>query len=411
MASAVERERHLSMTASDRSVSRLLTALNRRLRLHLWFPHLPLFLAVLFLSLLELRPLAEKVLAGGFSLQGVMSLSMAVLLDFVDGAPRVIAGVFLAAMSIGLLLRSRLAWIISAMVIVVDLAGYLLAGPVQLPGLAYYNAALLTGLILAHRSFQRSSVAAASLFALTSFLMLIVYSVMGAYIMGTEFAPPISDLTTALYFSIVTMSTVGYGDIVPVTPETRLFVVSVIIIGITVFATSLSTLLIPLISRKLDRLLHPQGGSMKYTNHYIIVSQSALALNSAKKLLERGNKVLFIVNTQPEHPIEETELIVGDATDTDVLARANGKDAKAILALCDDDSTNVFVVLAAKELDGSVKTVAVFSDARNMARVKLVHPDLVISPTILGGELLAMALSGEKLQGEHLIDRLLQFDT
>ena len=332
MASAVERERHLSMTASDRSVSRLLTALNRRLRLHLWFPHLPLFLAVLFLSLLELRPLAEKVLAGGFSLQGVMSLSMAVLLDFVDGAPRVIAGVFLAAMSIGLLLRSRLAWIISAMVIVVDLAGYLLAGPVQLPGLAYYNAALLTGLILAHRSFQRSSVAAASLFALTSFLMLIVYSVMGAYIMGTEFAPPISDLTTALYFSIVTMSTVGYGDIVPVTPETRLFVVSVIIIGITVFATSLSTLLIPLISRKLDRLLHPQGGSMKYTNHYIIVSQSALALNSAKKLLERGNKVLFIVNTQPEHPIEETELIVGDATDTDVLARCAASRSRSAMA-------------------------------------------------------------------------------
>lgn len=146
---------------------------------------------------------------------------------------------------------------------------------------------------------------------------------------------------------------------------------------------------------------------MEFKNHYVIISQSAMALNSSKELLKRGEKIVFIVESLPDHQDEQVTYIVGDPSNLDVLQRANSTAAKAILALSNDDSTNVFVILAAKELAGSAKTVTVVNDARNLARMKLVHPDIVISPAILGGELLAMALSGETLQTDDLIKKLL----
>jgi voltage-gated potassium channel len=48
-------------------------------------------------------------------------------------------------------------------------------------------------------------------------------------VLGDEFTPPVHDLATAVYFSIVSMSTVGYGDIVPHAPTARLFTASVIV--------------------------------------------------------------------------------------------------------------------------------------------------------------------------------------
>jgi voltage-gated potassium channel len=244
---------------------------------------------------------------------------------------------------------------------------------------------------------------------MTSVLSLLAYAVVGAYVLGPQFSPPIEDFVTALYFAVVSMSTVGYGDIAPKTPEARLFVVSIIILGITVFATSLSALLVPLINRRVQLLLRSRGGTMGRADHYVIVSESALARNSYKELKARDQKVTFILDRAPEHDDEHLDVVVGDASDLDVLRRADGQNAKAILALSDDDSENAFVVLAAKELAGSVKTVAVVNDARNLARIKRVHPDLIIAPHILGGELLAMALSGEDVQGEHLMRQLLQF--
>jgi voltage-gated potassium channel len=390
---------------------KVIASIWRRCRPYLWFPHVPLFLATLCLGLLELKQLVHGILIGGVTVQDLLSLSKTLISGIIDGAPKIISGAFLVIMSIGLLLKSRLAWIICILVIVVNLLVFYFSKNFQPISFATYNIVLLIAFFLSRQSFQHSSVATATLFAITSVISLLAYAIVGTYILGAQFSPPIQDFGTAFYFAIVTMSTVGYGDILPITPETHLFVVSIIILGITVFATSLSTLLVPLINKRVHRLMHSEGKIMKYTDHYVIVSQSALALNSGKELLKRGDKVVYIVDELPDDEDDGGAIfIAGDASSIDVLQRANGKNAKAILALSNDDSFNLFVILAARELDDSVKTVVVVNDARNLARVKLVRPNLIISPTILGGELLAMALSGEKLQGDDLLNRLLQFE-
>ncbi|WP_205690512.1 ion channel, partial [Poseidonibacter lekithochrous] len=81
---------------------------------------------------------------------------------------------------------------------------------------------------------------------------------------------PINDLSTALYYAIETMTTVGYGDIVPVSEPARLFTISVIIAGITVFATSLTSVLGPAVQSGYERLTKGKTKKMKRKNHFII---------------------------------------------------------------------------------------------------------------------------------------------
>jgi voltage-gated potassium channel len=388
-------------------MQRTLRATRRRLRTHLWFPHVPLFLAVGCLGLLQLEHALGIGLTDHVTAGDLLNLSRTALTAVVHGAPSATAGVFLVVMSFGLLTRSRLSWVIAVLATVVSalLIWLVWLGP-PANGLLVYNLAVLVALFAAGSAFSRSSLTSASLFATASIILLIAYAVLGAYLLGQDFSPPITDLVTALYFAMVTMSTVGYGDILPKTPESRMFAISVMVLGITVFAASVSALLVPMINRRMEHLLGARERKMVRSGHYVIVGDSSLARNTYKALMARDQRVAFIL---PEAPAggEERDVVVGDASDLDVLRRAGAQDAKAVLALSDDDSENAFVVMAAKELLDTLKTVAVVSDARNMERVKRVRPDVIIAPQVLGGELLAMALSGEAVNSETLMQQVL----
>ena len=147
---------------------------------------------------------------------------------------------------------------------------------------------------------------------------------------------------------------------------------------------------------------------MKRSNHYIIVGSSALASNTYRELVARGEQVTVILLTIPENSkFPDIDVIIGDGSDVDTLKKAGGEEAKAVLALLDNDSENAFVVLAAKELEGGIKTVAAVNDVKNLNRIRRVHPYMVIAPQVLGGELLTMALTGEKVDSSTIMQRLM----
>ena len=104
----------------------------------------------------------------------------------------------------------------------------------------------------------------------------------------------------------------------------------------------------------------------------------------------------------------DSDIVVGDGSDLEVLKRAGAERASAVLAMLDDDSENAFVVLAVKELHGSAQTIAAVNDARHLARIKLVQPDVVIAPQVLGGELTAMLLAGETVTSDFVMQRVFQ---
>jgi voltage-gated potassium channel len=389
---------------------RIWKALDRVLFLRFWFPHVPLFLAVAVFGILELSPVAGRLI--GLNPADLLETLQNLLHAGIRYTPQAAAGLLLVIMSVGLLMRSRLAWTISLLLASISLLLFLVGK--EEPAywaLVTYNVVLLAALLLGYRYFRRSSLAAASLFAFISVASVLVYAVLGTYVMGAQFSPKITDIVTALYFSMVTMSTVGYGDIHPETPAAMLFVVSIIVLGITVFATSLSTLRMPLINRRMETLLRlREGNRMERANHYIIIGRGSLAQNSYRELVGRNQKVTFIMEKLPEDGAGNLDIVTGDPCNVETLEKAGVARANAVLALSDDDSNNAFVVLAVKDIASGVKTVTVANDAGNLARMKRVHPDLIIAPQILGGELLAMALTGEQVDSDKLMKELLHLD-
>lgn len=371
-----------------------------------WFPHSIVGLALFGIGAhlllvtfdITLRPLWQT---GHFNASGIDHLHLNVL-DLV----RLAISLSMIVMSIGLQLRSRLAWVLTLLLLAtVTLLQVKHSG--HHPWWVYYDGILLIALLIAYRSFSRSSVAAATLYALTASLMLLFYAVFGTYYMGSDFKPAITDLATAFYYSVVTMTTVGFGDILPVTTESRMFTVSVIILGITVFATSLGAVVGPAMSNSVQRIINRRERPMERKDHFIVIGATALANNAFHEIRKRNLPATLILLEPPQgSEFENADVIIGDASEVAVLRRAGAETARAVLAMRDDDSENAFIILALKELEAKAKSVAVVNDLKNYKRLQRVHPDMIVAPQILGGELLAMALSGEPITEDFVMKRL-----
>jgi voltage-gated potassium channel len=202
------------------------------------------------------------------------------------------------------------------------------------------------------------------------------------------------------------MSTVGYGDILPKSGEARLFVVSLIVLGLTVFATALTAVIGPVLQSRINQTIGPRRKKMKRVNHFIITGRGALARNTARELRKRDEPVLVIIE-DGDTSFGDAETVIGDPTELETLREAGGEHARAILALSDDDSENAFVILAVRELGTDAKKVAAVSTRKNLERVRRVHPDMILAAPVFGSEVLAMALTEEKIDGDWLLSRFL----
>lgn len=366
-------------------------------RARYWFPHVPLAAALAGAGYVLLR------LVFAFQRHALLSDFPHHIFDFRPASMAyVLIGVAMLVMSVGLLFRSRFAWIIAVILTSSMVLSTAILGHGYRSGLISYDGVLLVALLLSYAWFDRTSLAAGTLFAVTSALLLLIYAIFGSLYLGNEFSPPIKDLVTSLYFSVVTMCTVGYGDITPKTVNARLFTVSVMVLGLAVFATSVTAIAGPMIAR----LSAPKEKRVKRTNHFIVIGATPLAYNTYREFKKRNQPVVLVMPHAPTSgEIDPDDLIVGDANSLETLRRACADQAQAVVAMRADDSDNAFIVLAVRELKGKAKTVVAINDSKHMERIKLVQPDIVIAPEVLGGEMLAMVLSGEEITSDFLQQR------
>jgi voltage-gated potassium channel len=378
--------------------------LNHALGGYYWFPHVPLALLLALAGFWMLQasfgthwPEYLRMLA-----EGKLRLELKHL-------PPLLIGAGMMTTAIGLLWRSRLAWVMAVLLAATAVMNTVFTVHTDTHIWLAYFAFVLASLLFTWRQFDRTSIAASTLFALTAVAMLIVYATFGSYYLGAQFKPRITDLVSAFYYAMVTMSTVGYGDIVPATPQAKLFALSVIVLGVAVFATSLTAVIGPLVGRSLQSIVNRKGRRMRRENHFVVIGNTSLAINTWRELAKRGRPVTRILRETPEEgENKDVDVVVGDPSMTETLREAGAHNAEAVLAMLGDDSENAFAVLAVKELGGSAKTVAAVNDARHLSRVKLVQPDVVIAPQVLGGELAAMLLSGEQVTPEWVVERVFQ---
>jgi voltage-gated potassium channel len=379
--------------------------LGRRVALDRWYPHVPIALAAAPIGLLMIAGSARRGLGVGPSSFEIEELERGANALHLSAIVEAALGVSLLVIALGLAMRSRLAWLWAVIVTGSGVCIRMLASSDR--SFAAYYAILLVALLVYRRHFRSLNLASSSVFAVTAIATFLMWATLGTLRLGAHFQPPIRDLPSAVYFAVVTFSSVGYGDIVPADRDARLFVSVMIGVGLLVGATAFGTILLPLVGGRLRQIL---GGrqEMDRSNHYVVVGQSLLARNTTTELESRGERVTLILDSAPaEDFYKERDVVVGDATDLSVLRTAGVENAKGVLALSADDPENGFVVLGVNELNPTIRTVAALNDAKNEFRLKRTQPSLILSLQSLGGELLAMALTGERVDVQ-MLSRVLQ---
>jgi voltage-gated potassium channel len=367
----------------------------RKRLMSLW-PHFPLAIVLLFVGCLSIL--------GGMSFpvrafEHAKAISgLAGSLSALGHTAQIILGLMLVLAGIGLFWRLISAWTLSVLLLVIAV-GVNVAQKNW--GVSLVLQAVLLGFLLwAKRYFTRRTILASFLFSISSILAVLAYGTIGTYLLRNGFQPKIQDgdWTSAFYFTIVTLSTVGYGDIVPHTPEARWFAMSLLIVGLGVFASAIASALGPKILGELQRVFNPKEKIMELKDHVILVGEGAIARNTAKELKRRDVPFVQIVKSQEEAVSDaEHQIVEGDATDDAMLRQVGIQRARMVIAAREDDGENAFIALVAKDMNPNVRLLAVASSALAIKRLKLARADLVFSPAAVGSRLLADLVEGNQI--------------
>jgi voltage-gated potassium channel len=202
----------------------------------------------------------------------------------------------------------------------------------------------------------------------------------------------------SLYTTIQTISTVGYGDYTPQTGEGKLFTIILIIFGVGTMLYTVGMLAETMVEGRL-RALAGKGkqGKMieKIKNHYIICGCGRIGQLICREL--KADKMDFVViDSDPEviQKIEEEGFVYyrGDATQDKSLLGAGIKRAKGIVCVLPTDAENLYVILTAKELNPNIYVLSRSEEEESEHRLLRAGADRVMSPYILGGMRMAMAI-------------------
>ena len=202
----------------------------------------------------------------------------------------------------------------------------------------------------------------------------------------------------ALYMTIITMATVGYGEVHQVSDTGRVFTMFLIVMGVGYFMYVVGIIVQFLVEdrirvilgrRKLDKQIS------KLKNHYIICGYGRIGRVLAQYLTERYlNVVIIEKNAVRQERMDEDGVLylIGEATDENLLIKAGIRQAKGLVTAVATDADNVFLTLIAKQLNPDIFIVARAIQNTAKRTLQAAGAEKVISPYDLGARRMAHAI-------------------
>ena len=226
-------------------------------------------------------------------------------------------------------------------------------------------------------------------FELLTLLLLIAFITFigGAVIYVFEYKvnPNIKSFFDAFYWSLITISTVGYGDISPVTDQGRVLTMFLILSGIAFisFTTSIiaSAFTEKLQEMKINRI---ENEARKLKEFYLICGYSKLTELVVTKL-KANNEKFIVIDSNDEH-IEKAVndgflALKEDITKNEVLELFNFKNVKDILILTEDDIINTFLTLSLHSYSPTTRIISVANNQINEDKIKKAGANFILNPT------------------------------
>lgn len=234
--------------------------------------------------------------------------------------------------------------------------------------------------------------------ALASLVAAQAYGTAGTYALREEFTG-VDSLTDAFYYTLVTGSTVGYGDIYAQTEQARLFAMSAILLSVASFAVALGVVLTPMIEARLSaafgRMTEQQLDTLE--NHVLVLGYGDL---TEPILEELEAEAQFVVVTDDEAATRrltnrDIRVLTADPSDEEPLRDAGIERARAAIAATASDADDALSILTARQLNPDLHIAVGVSQRENESKLKRAGADTVISPAAIGGHLLVAAAMGE----------------
>ncbi len=304
----------------------------------------------------------------------------------------------------------RLGWYWTLVMLPVTAAqGLLQASEYSYP-LVVLSAVTLMVVALNHRAFTREmELTATQWAAIGSLIAAQLYGTLGTYALREEFNG-VTSLTDAFYFTLVTGSTVGYGDVTPATDMARLFGMSVLLLSVASFAVALGVVLTPAIEARLSSALGrmTEGQLDMLENHVLVLGHGELTEPIIEEL---ETEAPFVVLTEDEAVVrrlsgENVHVLTADPSDEEAQREAGIERARAAIAATQNDADDALAILTARELNPDIHIAAGVTQRENVSKLKRAGADTVISPATIGGHLLvesALGVDDGEQQAEDLL--------
>ena len=221
-------------------------------------------------------------------------------------------------------------------------------------------------------------------------IVVVIVSVIGYRTLGG----PEWSFLDCLYMTVITLSTVGYGETHDMShnPALRIWTMGVLITGIGVLGYAFTSITQFLIEGELRGLLKRRQmskGISDLKEHFIICGMGETGHHVMGELARTRRPFLCVdLNQQRidkllEH--EEFLHIIDDATDDEVLLRAGIDRAAGLITCLGSDKDNLFITLTARQLNSNMRIVAKAKDMKVVAKLQKAGADAVVSPQLIGG--------------------------
>jgi len=206
-------------------------------------------------------------------------------------------------------------------------------------------------------------------------------------------------LTDSIYMTVISITTVGFSEVNPLSPAGKYFTVVLVFGGVSFFLYMVSLITETMVAGGLHtflgrKLMEKKLGVMK--DHFIVCGFGRIG-KVISKILHENHRPFLIIENNPEEisVIKELGYLVlqGDSTNDDILSKSHIMDAKALIAVTSSDADNVYVILSARVLKPDIYILA-RSSGKKGAETKLLRAgaNKVFSPYEIGARRMAQSL-------------------
>ncbi|OBX23001.1 voltage-gated potassium channel [Gelidibacter algens] len=199
----------------------------------------------------------------------------------------------------------------------------------------------------------------------------------------------------ALYMTVITITTVGFGEVQPLDDQSKIFTVFLILTSVVILGYAIAVITEYILSKNNFEELTQRKMQKKIdglSNHIVICGYGRNGKQAATKLMAYNKPFVIIEKSRDvinKNQSENSPFVFGNANEDDILLQAGVDRAATLISALPNDADNLFVVLSARQLNKNIKIISRASQETSYNKLKLAGANNVILPDKIGGDHMA----------------------